>query len=376
MRDHRGMRVEDGVGMGDIMSKKQMGNLGIAGYGLLLDKIGGIIVSARNKIVRDIDVTQVSAYWRIGMAIVEYEQGGKARAEYGEQILIKLSRDLSARFGKGFSETNLKMMRLFYQSFPIRQTVSDKSLNNESKAIRQTVSDEFNPKLSWSHYCELLKEDNPNARAFYEIEAVESSWSMREMRRQMNSMLYERLCLSKNKKKVKELSHKGQIIEKPEDAIKDPYILEFLELKEETKYTESQLEQAVINQLQHFLLEMGKGFTFVARQKRITIINRHYFIDLVLYNRFLKCFVLVDFKRGELTHADAGQMNFYLNYFKENETTEGENPPIGIILCSKKNEVYAKYVLGSLNNKIFASKYKLTLPSEKLLHKQLRLKKE
>jgi len=256
----------------------------------------------------------------------------------------------------------------------LRQAMSDRSSMKNDAAIRQTLPDEFKPKLSWSHYCELLKEDNLDARAFYEIEAIENNWSMRELRRQMNSLLYERLCLSRNKKKVRLLARKGHIIEKPKDAIKDPYILEFLGLKEESEYTESQLEQAVIDKLQHFLLEMGKGFTFVARQKRITMINRHYFIDLVLYNRFLKCFVLVDFKRGELTHSDAGQMNFYLNYFKENETAEGENPPIGIILCSRKNEVYARYVLGNLNNKIFASKYKLALPTERQLHQQLKLK--
>ena len=269
---------------------------------------------------------------------------------------------------------NLQNMRRLFVEFKniakIYGTMSRKSKMKTIVRKYETVS----RILSWSHYCELLKEDNLSARAFYEIESAKSNWSMRELRRQMESMLYERLCLSKNKKKVKELSHKGQVIEKPEDVVKDPYILEFLGLKEEAEYTESQLEQAVINKLQHFLLEMGKGFTFVARQRRITIINRHYFIDLVLYNRFLKCFVLVDFKRGELTHADAGQMNFYLNYFRENETTGGESPPIGIILCSKKNTVYSKYVLGNLNNKIFASKYRLTLPTEKELDRRLRIK--
>lgn len=326
-------------------------------YTVLLAHIADVISQARAKVVRDIDATHAIAYWHIGRVIVEYEQHGQSRAEYGDVLMRRLSYDMTKRFGKGFSETNLKMMRLFYQAFP----------------IRQTVSDEFKPKLSWSHYCELLKEDNLNARAFYEIEAIENCWSMRELRRQMDSLLYERLCLSRNKKQVKVLACRGQLIEKPEDAIKDPYILEFLGLKEESAYTENQLEQAVIDKLQHFLLELGKGFTFVARQKRITMINRHYFIDLVLYNRFLKCFVLVDFKRGELTHADAGQMNFYLNYFKENETAEDENSPIGIILCSKKNEVFAKYVLGNLKNKRFASKYKLALPTEKEIDRQLKI---
>ena len=343
------------------------------GYQRLLSEISGIITQGRAIAFRQIDTTQVITYWLVGKRIVEFYQHGANRAEYGEQVLIKLSRDLSARFGKGYSVDNLENMRRFFTGFPgifkISETLSRKLPVPGSEVKSETLS----RILSWSHYCELLKEDDLNARSFYEIEAAENGWSMRELRRQMDSMLYERLALSRNKKKVKALAHKGQIIEKPEDAIKDPYILEFLGLREETAYTESQLEQAVIDKLQHFLLEMGKGFTFVARQKRITMINRHYFIDLVLYNRFLKCFVLVDFKRGELTHADAGQMNFYLNYFRENETTDDENPPIGIILCSKKSEIYARYVLGNLNNKIFASKYKLALPTEKELHQRLRL---
>jgi predicted nuclease of restriction endonuclease-like (RecB) superfamily len=303
---------------------------------------------------------------------VEFYQRGADRAEYGEQVLSKLSRDLSTRFGKGYSVDNLQNMRRLYVEFPKLLQIYETASRKSYKASLPVKSETVSRILSWSHYCELLKETNINARSFYEIEAIENRWSMRELRRQMDSMLYERLALSRNKKRVKALARNGQIIEKPEDAVKDPYILEFLGLKEETAYSESQLEQAVIDKLQHFLLEMGKGFTFVTRQKRITMINRHYFIDLVLYNRFLKCFVLVDFKRGELTHADAGQMNFYLNYFREHETAADENPPIGIILCSKKNEIYAKYVLGNLNNKIFASKYKLALPTEKELHRRLR----
>lgn len=344
------------------------------GYKQLLTELSGIIASGRTKAVHAIDTIQSYTYWHVGRAIVEYEQGGKIRADYGQQTLTRLSNDLTPRFGKGFSVDNLENMRRFYEGYPkmfkISETLSRKSLIAEVEYKSETAS----WILSWSHYCELLKEDNPDARAFYEIEAIENNWSIRELRRQMDSLLYERLCLSRNKREVKALARRGQLIDEPEDAIKEPYILEFLGLKEESSYTESQLEQAIIDKLQNFLLELGKGFTFVARQKRITMINRHYFIDLVLYNRFLKCFVLVDFKRGELTHADAGQMNFYLNYFRENEAIEGENPPIGIILCSKKNAVYAKYVLGNLKNKIFASKYKLTLPTEKELGKTLRIK--
>lgn len=352
--------------------KNDITKINMGEYQGLLSEISNIITRGRAVALKQIDTSQVITYWLVGKRIVEFYQGGEQRAAYGKRLLYKLAIDLNKKHGRGFSERNLEMMRMFYLGYPISQTLSAKSdLNN---MFPQTLSAKF--RLSWSHYCELLKEDNLNARAFYEIEAVENGWSTRELRRQMDSMLYERLALSRNKKKVKSLALKGQIIEKPEDAIKDPYILEFLGLKEESEYTESQLEQAVIDKLQHFLLEMGKGFTFVARQKRITMINRHYFIDLVLYNRFLKCFVLVDFKRGELTHADAGQMNFYLNYFHDNETAEGENPPVGIILCSKKNAVYAKYILGNLNNKIFASKYKLTLPTERELDKTLRIGKK
>jgi len=357
------------------MSNKSLQINRQSGYQKLLTDVSGIITHGRTVALRQIDTTQTITYWFVGKRIVEFYQHGQDRAEYGEQVLIRLSRDLNTRFGKGYSVDNLQNMRRLYIEFPkivkIYETASRKSEIKSIPAKYETAS----RILSWSHYCELMKEDNLKSRAFYEIEALENGWSMRELRRQMDSTLYERLALSRNKEKVKALSHKGQIIENAEDAIKDPYILEFLGLKEESAYTESQLEQAVIDKLQHFLLEMGKGFAFVARQKRITMINRHYFIDLVLYNRFLKCFVLVDFKRGELTHADAGQMNFYLNYYRENETSEGENPPIGIILCSKKNSVYAKYVLGNLNNKIFASKYKLSLPTEKELDKQIAIKK-
>lgn len=214
--------------------------------------------------------------------------------------------------------------------------------------------------------------EEPLARSLYAHETIQNNWSVRELKRQVNSMLFERLALSKDTKAVMKMAEKGQIIEKPEDAIKDPYILEFLNLKEEASYTESQLEQALIDKLQQFLLELGKGFTFAARQRRITITNRHYYIDLVFYNRLLKCFVLIDLKTGELNHSDIGQMNLYLNYFKENEKEEDENDPIGLILCAKKDDIFAKYILGGLSNKVFASKYKLALPSEKELKLKLK----
>lgn len=272
-------------------------------YNNLVGRIAEILTKARTKVVREINKAQVLAYWEIGREIVEFEQKGKARGEYGERLIGRLSEDMTKKFGRGFSSTNLKMMRLFYQSFPVRQTLSDESQKP------QTLSAKFEPMLSWSHYCELLKVDEPLARSFYEQEAIQNNWSVRELKRQINSMLFERLALSKDTKAVMKMAKKGQIIEKPEDAIKDPYILEFLNLKEESSYTESQLEQALIDRLQYFLLEFGKGFSFVARQKRITIANRHYYIDLVFYNRILRCFVLIDLKTGELDHSDIGQIH-------------------------------------------------------------------
>lgn len=350
-------------------------------YTTLVKRLADIIHSAKATAVRQINKAQVLAYYEIGREIVEFEQKGKARAGYGEALITRLSIDMTKKFGKGFSEMNLRNMRRFYLEFPmqIQQTVSVKSLEKNKfqtvsgkSSIRQTPSAEFEPMLSWSHYCELLTVENPLARSFYEKEAVNNYWSFRELKRQINSQLFERLALSKDSSAVMKLAKRGHIIETPEDVIKDPYVLEFLNLKEEAVYTESHLEQAIMDNLQRFLLEMGKGFAFVARQKRITIGNRHYYVDLVFYNRILKCMVLIDLKIDELTHADIGQMNFYLNYFKGNEMTEGENEPIGLILCTRKDEVFAKYVLGNLNNKIFASRYKLALPSEKELVRKIK----
>jgi predicted nuclease of restriction endonuclease-like (RecB) superfamily len=323
-------------------------------YGSLLDRIAAIFTQARTKAMRDIDLTQVMAYFEIGKEIVEFDQAGKRRAGYGEELIVKLAKDMTARLGRGFSERNLRNMRAFYLTFPIRQTASAELEN------RIAAPAHFTPSLSWSHYCELLKVDEPLARSFYEKECSQNNWSVRELKRQINAMLFERLALSKDSRAVMRMAKEGQIVEQPEDAIKDPY-------------TESQLEQALIDKLQSFLLELGKGFSFVARQKRITIANRHYYIDLVFYNRLLRCFVLIDLKRGEFDHADAGQMNFYLNYYRENEKQADENDPIGLILCAGKDDLFARYVLGGLTNKVFASKYKLALPSEKELRKKLTL---
>jgi len=250
-------------------------------------------------------------------------------------------------------------MRKFYLLYPSEkfQTLSGKS-------------------ISWSHTCELLMIKDEQARSFYEIETVSNNWSVRELKRQINSMLFERLALSKKKGKVKQFARRGQIIEKPEDAVKDPYVLEFLGLPEKSHYTESQLEQRLIDHLQDFILELGKGFTFVGRQKRITIDNEHYYIDLVFYHRILRCLVLIDLKVGKLDHRDVGQMNFYLNYIKDKEILKDENPPVGIILCTESNrsKVFVEYALGGLSNKVFVSKYKLYLPTKREL--EMEIKKE
>ncbi len=348
-------------------------------YKKLLSSVVSLIEDARKQTVREVNTIITKTYWEIGRLVVEEEQKGEKRAEYGEQIILQLSHDLLDKFGKGFSRSNIQNMRLFYLTYSKCQTLFGKSekwqtVSAESSAIQkcQTVSGIFEPLLSWSHYCELIKLDDDLARSFYEQESSQNNWSVRELKRQMNSMLFERIALSKDRKKVKQLAKKGQIIEKPEDAIKDPYILEFLNLKQEPYYTEFRLEQAIIDKLQDFLLEFGKGFSFVARQKRITISNRHYYIDLVFYNRFLKCFVLIDLKTGEIDHADMGQMNLYINYYKKNETMKDENPPIGLILCSQKNDIFVEYVKGDINNKIFVSRYKLYLPNKKELERELK----
>ncbi|MCX2431537.1 PDDEXK nuclease domain-containing protein [Pedobacter sp. GR22-10] len=286
-------------------------------------------------------------YFEIGKMIVEEEQHGKEKSEYGKQVLKELSEKLVNEFGKGFSETNLKQMRQFYINY----------------SIRQTVSDQF--KLTWSHYLKLMRIADLNERNFYEIEAIKNNWSLRGLQRQYDSALYTRLALSKNKKEVISLGQKGQIIEKNKDLIKDPYILEFLGLPDKSFYSESDLEQKLIDKLEHFLLELGNGFTFVARQKRITFDERHFKVDLVFYNRILKCFVLIDLKIGELKHQDIGQMQMYVNYFDREVKLDDENKTIGIILCQDKSESVVRYTLPENNEQIFASKYLTVLPSEK-----------
>ncbi|WP_233530565.1 PDDEXK nuclease domain-containing protein [Gelidibacter salicanalis] len=267
-----------------------------------------LLHSARQQVVRQVNLAMVHTYFEIGRMIVEEEQEGKDRAEYGKQLLDGLSKALTNEFGKGFSTTNIQQMRTFYLAYQNQQTLSA----NSKSAIQQTASAGF--KLSWSHYLKLMRIDNENERKFYEIESVKNNWSVRELDRQYDSALYTRLVLSRDKEGIKKLSEKGLILEKPKDAIKDPYILEFIGLPEKSSYSENDLEQGIIDKLEHFLLELGTGFTFVARQKRISFDNKHFHIDLVFYNRILKCFVLIDLKIGELKHQDIGQMQMYVNY--------------------------------------------------------------
>ncbi|MBU3823176.1 DUF1016 family protein [Flavobacteriaceae bacterium XHP0103] len=313
------------------------------------DRIAKLLVEARSSVVQTINKTMVHTYFEIGRMIVEEEQNGNIRAEYGKQVLVELSRKLTDEFGKGFSRRNLEQMRQFYLTY--------------SKT--QTVSAEFN--LSWSHYLKLMRIDNENERKFYEIEALENNWSLRELQRQYDSALYERLALSRDKKGIKDLSEKGQIIQTAKDSLKDPYILEFIGLPESSKYSESKLEQEIIDKLEHFLLELGKGYTFVGRQVRFTFDDKHFRIDLVFYNRILQSFVLIDLKIGEITHQDLGQMQMYVNYYDRYVKLDTENKTIGIILCKSKNDTLVEITLPENNEQIFASKYETVLPSKERL---------
>lgn len=310
----------------------------------LYDQIRQVLLEAQSSVFRAVNTAMVHAYFEIGRLIVEDEQHGEARAEYGEETLKALSKNLKADFGKGFSVRNLRNMRSFYLAFEKRQTLS--------------------AKLSWSHYILLMRIDNKQARDFYVKEAESENWSVRELDRQINSLLFERLALSRNKAEVKALAEHGQVLQSPRDVIKDPYVLEFLGLPEQAVYSEKDMETALIDNLQGFLLELGKGFTFVARQKRITLDAEHFYIDLVFYNRLLRCFVLIDLKIGKLAHRDIGQMQMYVNFYDRDIRTENENHTIGIVLCHDKKETIARYTLPEDNTQIFASMYKLYLPTE------------
>jgi predicted nuclease of restriction endonuclease-like (RecB) superfamily len=332
---------------------------------ILFKNMKSLIERSRNDIVQTINTKMVDTYCEIGKLIVEHEQEGSKRAKYAASTLKDLSLKLTKEFGKGFSVDNLENLRRFYVVYGKSETASRKL--GKGKNISQkseTVSRKSGFQLSWSHYIFLLRITNKDERNFYEIEARNGNWSLRELKRQYNSALYERLVLSRNKKKIKELSKKGQVIESASDVIKDPYILEFLSLKEHESYTESELEAALITRLEEFLKELGKGFLFVSRQYRITLEEEHYRIDLVFYNRILRCFILINLKIGELVHKDIGQMQMYVNYFDEEIRETGENKTIGIILCKNKKESIVRYMLPKGNDQIFASKYKTYLPDK------------
>lgn len=321
---------------------------------VVFEKIKKILQEARNKIYKTTNNAMVEAYWNIGKIIVE-KQSGNEKAEYGAELLKNLSKEMTKEFGKGFTIANLKNMRQFYLTFP------------KSYALRS--------ELSWTHYRLLMRVENENARNFYIEEAIKSNWSTRQLERQITTLFYERILSSKNKEKVSQEIYKLEPKKnRPEDIIKDPYVLEFLGLPENIDFLEKNLEQSLINHLQKFLLELGRGFSFVARQKRITFDGRHFYIDLVFYNYILKCFVLIDLKLGDLTHQDLGQMQMYVHYFQEEMMNEGDNPPIGIVLCADKSDSIVKYTLPKGEKQIFASKYMLYLPSEEEL--LLELKKE
>ena len=309
------------------------------------------MLAARSKVYQTANFAMVEAYWNIGKSIIE-EQGGNEKAEYGAGLLKELSKQMTHDFGKGFTVTNLKYMRQFYLTFPNGHALRDE--------------------LSWTHYRLLMKVENGNAREFYMQEAVKAGWSTRQLERQINTFFYERLLSSKNKEKVAAEIQTSEAAKTPEDIIRDPYVLEFLGLNPNDDFYESDLEQALITHLQKFLLELGRGFSFVARQKRITFDGRHFWIDLVFYNYILKCFVLIDLKVGDLTHQDLGQMQMYVHYYERELMNEGDNPPIGIVLCADKSESVVKYTLPENETQIFTSKYKLYLPSEEELLQELR----
>ena len=321
-------------------------------YHQLLDIIGLTIEQARQNAIKAINTELVKANWEIGRHIIEYEQHGQERAEYGSELLTTLSKDLRQRYGKGFGRRNILDMRRFYLAYQKWQTVS--------------------AKLSWSHYIALIGVSDDTARKFYEKHSINENLSVRELERQINSSLFERLALRKDKKGVLQLSEKGHIVTNPTEAVKDPYVLDFLKIPQSYRMTEKDLEQKIIDNLQMFLLELGKGFAFVARQYRISLRNKHYCIDLVFYHRILKCFVLIDLKIRNVAHGDIGQMNLYLNYFKTEENVEGDNEPIGIILSAEKDEVLVEFATGGISNKIFVSKYQLYLPDKKQLQKKVK----
>ena len=320
--------------------------------------IAELIRQAVRSLGRAVNTAMVVTYYEIGRRIVEKEQRGARRAEYGKRIIEGLSEYLTAEIGKGYSVENIKLMRRFYTVY-------------SENPIRQSVITQFNPSISWTHYVQLMRIKNVNERRFYEKEIANNGWTFREFERQYDSSLYERLALSRDKERVLELSERGQTVKTPQDLFKDPYVLEFAGLPEHAHYTETQLEQKLIDHLQHFLIELGKGFGFMGRQVRITYEEESFYVDLVFYNRLLKCFVLIDLKIGKLKHVDIGQMQTYVNYYDRKIKFPDENPTIGIVLCKDKKDALVEMMLPEANNQIFAARYQTVLPSKEELQKAL-----
>lgn len=338
--------------------------------------IKAILEKARAKSFKAVNTVMVQAYWHVGRVIVEEEQHGKAKAGYGEYLIKQLSERLRKELGVGFTISNLKYFRQFYLSFAIGHAVRGQSqIVKKGHALRDELP-VIRPELSWTHYRLLLKVGRLDARRFYLEECISSNWSTRELERQICSLLFERLALSRDKTGVMELASKGHEIQKPEDLVKDPYVLEFLCLEKHEKPMEKDMEQALIDKLQQFLLELGKGFSFVARQQRITLDGDHFYIDLVFYNRLTRCFVLIDLKVGKLTHQDIGQMQMYVNYYTRTQMAEGENQPIGILLCAEKNKAVVKFTLPEGQKQIYISKYIHYLPTEDELRAEILREKE
>ncbi len=378
----------------------------------LYERVRGILESARVGAARSVNTVQVVANWRIGLEIVEEEKKGQARADYGKRLIEGLSRKMTRDYGSGYSAQNLFYMVQFYRTYPeltptgailhaargelpivdagckpqagsfkkgyaLRSESSGAAATDVSRILHAARGESWrpgrlHPNLSWTHYRTLLRVDKVDIRAFYEIEAVKNNWAARELERQINSLLYERLALSRDKKGVMQLATKGQTVHAPADVFKDPVVMEFLGLPESPKLVETEMEQAMINNLQAFLLEMGKGFAFVGRQKRLTLDGDHFYPDLVFYHIMLKCYVIIDLKVKKLTHGDLGQMQMYVNYYDREITCPKDGPTIGLILCADKNDAVVKYVLDKKNKSIFASRYKLHLPSEAELRAELR----
>jgi predicted nuclease of restriction endonuclease-like (RecB) superfamily len=357
-------------------------SIGIAIYNSLIETISTTYIQGKINAFKVINSQLLVTYWQIGQHIVEFEQGGKSKAQYGKGLLEHLSKDLYLLHGKGFSLSNVKRFRQFYLTYPIyeegdqkpknKQTSISASVSHQSQSTENknnTISASVSHQLTWTHYVELMKISDPLERNFYQQQTIIENWSIRELIRQKNSSLFLRLAASKDKEGILKLAQKGQLIETPTDILRDTYVFDFLKIPEPYHLSETDLEQRLISQLQTFLLELGKGFAFIGRQYRITLGNRNHYVDLVFYHRILKCFVLIDLKKEEASYQDVGQMNMYLGYFENEENTESDNPPIGIVLAKEKDELVIQYAMHNVSSQLFVQKYQLYLPNREELRK-------